>query len=283
MKNLKILTIVDSFKGSATSIEVENAIQKGIERVSTAFEIIKVPIADGGEGTVDSIVLSRNGEYKHVNVTGPLGSKVEAKYGIIDGKIAVIEMAEASGITLIKEDERDPFKTTTYGTGEVIKDALNHHVEEIYIGIGGSATNDGGVGMAQALGVSFKNKSGIEIGWGAEELTDIDIIDLANIDKRLKNVKITILSDVNNPICGENGASFIYGPQKGASNEDVYILDEKLKHLSNKIRDQLGIDLQRIPGSGAAGGLGGGLISFCNADIKSGLEMILELTKVEER
>lgn len=278
----KVIIAADSFKGSASTIEVEDFIERGIRRVDADVEIIKIPVADGGEGTVDALVVGCQGEYQYVEVTGPLGEKVQAKFGVIKNHIAVIEMAEASGIMLVDEEKRNVFKATTYGTGELIKAALDLGVDEIYIGIGGSATNDGGVGMAQALGVSFKDQSDKEIVPGAEGLAAITSIDVSNIDWRIHGVKISVLSDVTNPLCGKNGASYVYGPQKGASEEDVIRLDEILHHYGKKIEELLGVNILEKAGSGAAGGLGAGLMVFCEAQLFSGIEKILEILNIEE-
>lgn len=279
----KVVIAADSFKGSATTIEVESYIEQGIRRVDQDIQIVKIPVADGGEGTVDALVIGCQGEYRYVEVTGPLGGKVEAKFGLInDNRVAILEMAEASGLTLVNEEDRDVFKSTTYGTGELIRAALDLGVDEIYIGIGGSATNDGGVGMAQALGVSFTDSKGQEIGQGAAGLKDISSIDVSNIDWRIHDVKITVLSDVSNPLCGDNGASYIYGPQKGASDDDVIRLDGLLNHYGEKIEEILGINILEKEGSGAAGGLGAGLMVFCEAQLYSGIEKVLEILKFED-
>lgn len=279
---MKIVVAPDSFKGSATTTEVSDFIEKGIRKVQPNATVIKLPLADGGEGTVAALVIAAKGIYIEKEVTGPLGEKVKAKFGLINKDVAVIEMAEASGLTLVKNEERNPFKTTTYGTGELIKAALDQGVKEIYIGIGGSATNDGGAGMAQALGVSLKDKKGKEIGYGAEALENIDSIDISNIDSRIYNTEITVLSDVTNPLCGKNGASYIYGPQKGASNKDVERLDEILKQYGKRLEATLQKNIIDEKGTGAAGGLGAGLLAFCHAKVNSGIDMILEMIKLEE-
>ncbi|CAI9392973.1 glycerate kinase [Niallia sp. CLA-SR-H024] len=279
---LKIVVASDSFKGSASTFEISDYIEKGIRRVQPDAIVLKIPLADGGEGTVDAIVTATNGNYVTKEVTGPLGQKVKAKFGIINEKVAIIEMAEASGLTLIKDEERNPFKTTTFGTGELIKAALDYGVDEVVIGIGGSATNDGGAGMAQALGVSLKDRNGNEIGYGAESLEKLSMIDITKIDPRLQSTKITVLSDVTNPLCGENGASYIYGPQKGATQDDLETLDNLLRKFGNKLEREFQINLVNRQGSGAAGGLGAGLMAFCDAKIYSGIERILSYIKLED-
>lgn len=279
---MNILVAVDSFKGSATSVEVANYIEKGIQRYKKDVSVSKLPIADGGEGTVDALLTSMGGKYRYKQVKDPLGRSVKAKYGILNNNIAVIEMAESSGLTLLKKEEQNPLYTTTYGTGELLKDALDKKVDEILIGIGGSATNDLGVGMAQALGASFKDEFGNEVGYGAIELEKIKTIDISKIDNRIFSTKITVLSDVDNPLCGETGASFIFGPQKGADTETVKKMDDILLYLSEMIKNNIGVEITEIKGSGAAGGLGGGLIAFCNAKIESGSSKILELGNIEQ-
>ncbi|MCM3570577.1 glycerate kinase [Neobacillus mesonae] len=280
---MKIVIASDSFKGSASSLEIAEFIEKGIRRVQSNADVLKLPLADGGEGTVDALVNALNGQYVEKVVTGPLGEKVKAKYGIINQDIAVIEMAEASGLTLIPSHERNPFKATTYGTGELIKSALDHGVKEILIGIGGSATNDAGAGMAQALGVALADNEHQEIGYGAESVARVEKIDTSAIDPRIKNTKMTILSDVTNPLCGENGASYVYGPQKGASSEDVVKLDAILKRFGELVERTLGIEMMNKKGAGAAGGLGAGLMAFCNGQLHSGIDRILDIINLEEQ
>jgi len=280
----KIIIASDSFKGSASSYEISQYIENGILKINPACEVLKFPIADGGEGTVDSLVIGLNGEYEYVDVIGPYGNTVKAKFGLLNKrKTAVIEMAEASGLHLIESDIMDPFKATSFGTGEVIKKALGYGVKEIFIGIGGSATNDGGAGAAQALGVSLKDLHGKEIGFGAKELEQISTIELDHLDKRIKDVSINILSDVTNPLCGEKGASYIYGPQKGASEEDLPVLDKILENYGKKVEKVLNTNLIHKKGAGAAGGMGLALIAFCEAKMMSGIDEILKLLPIEEQ
>ncbi len=279
---MKIIVAPDSFKGSNNTIAVANSIENGIRKVFPKAEIIKIPIADGGEGTVDALVLSTRGQFREVNVSGPLGEKVRAKYGILRSNIAVIEMAAASGLTLVDEDKKNPLITTTYGTGEIIKAALDEGCKKIIIGIGGSATNDGGIGMAQALGVSFKDSLGKELGYGGGELQKLYDIDISKIDSRINETEIIVACDVSNPLCGENGASRVYGPQKGAIPEVVEILDVNLRHYAEIINQKLNKNIIDIPGSGAAGGLGAGLITFCNATLKAGIESILDVVNIDQ-
>ncbi|GER67949.1 glycerate kinase [Weizmannia acidilactici] len=282
MSKSKIVIAADSFKGSASSMEVENFIEKGIRRVAVNVEIVKIPIADGGEGTVDSLVSACKGKYVYEKVTGPLGNKVKAKYGMLYGNTAIIEMAEASGLQYVDKTTMNPFKTTTYGTGELIRSALGRGAKTIYVGLGGSATNDGGAGMAEALGVSFKDKKGREIRLGAEGVNEIETIDVSHLDPRFADVEIIGLTDVTNPLCGKNGASFIYGPQKGAKAEDLPMLDGILFRYAEKIKEQLGMDVADAKGAGAAGGLGAGLLAFCGAKLERGIAKVLELVNLEQ-
>lgn len=283
MSKEKIVIAVDSFKGSATSKEVSEYVENGIERAfRDVFSIKKVPIADGGEGTVEAIVEAwENGEYKFSEVPGPLGESVKARYGIIDNKIAVMEMAEASGINLVKKEELNPFKTSTYGVGEIFKKVLDMGIREIYIGVGGSATNDGGAGMLASLGAKFYNGENEEIGYTPCELKNIARVDLSGFDKRIFESKITVLSDVCNPLCGETGASYIFGPQKGATPENVEELDSILRKYGDIIDSITGKKYSAEPGSGAAGGLGFALLSVCKAQFKEGIVKVMELINLE--
>jgi glycerate kinase len=278
---MKILIAVDSYKGSCSTFEVANSIERGIRKVCKDSEIVKIPIADGGEGTVDSLVKGAGGRYETVHVKDPLGREIECRYGILKDNAAIIEMAASSGLTLLRKEERNPMITTTYGTGQMIKAALDKGCRKIFIGIGGSATNDGGAGMAQALGVSFKDSEGKEIGNGGGELARIRDIDISGIDPRLKDTEIIVLSDVTNPLCGPNGASSIYGPQKGATPEMIRLLDNNLKNYALLIKEKLGLDIMDVPGAGAAGGLGAGLIAFCNATVMPGIDVALDINGID--
>ena len=281
---MKFVLAPDSFKESMTAKEAAEAMERGIKKAIPDAECIKVPMADGGEGTVQSLVDATDGEIIEVEVTGPDCNKVKAVYGILgDGKTAVIEMASASGIHLVKKEKRNPLYTTTYGTGELIKSALNKGVTNILIGIGGSATNDGGSGMLEALGAKFYDKCGDELAFGGGALEKLEKIDLSNFDERLKDVNIEVACDVNNPLTGENGASYIFGPQKGATEEMVKHLDNSLKNYAKVIREQLGCDVENVPGAGAAGGLGAGLMAFLDADLRKGVELVIKYTKLEEK
>ena len=280
---MKIVVAPDSFKGSLTAIEVSDAIEKGIREVFPEAEIIKIPMADGGDGTVQCLVNATGGKILEEKVIGPLGNEVWAFYGILgDRKTAIVEMAAASGLTLVPENKRDPLITTTYGTGQLIKAALNQGCRKIIIGIGGSATNDGGAGMVQALGVKLLDQEGKEVGFGGGELKKIVKIDISCMDKRLSDIKVLVASDVNNPLCGPQGASRIYGPQKGATPEIIEELDESLAYFAELIKRDLHKDIKDIPGAGAAGGLGASLIAFLNAELRPGIEIMIEAVKLEQ-
>lgn len=283
---MKILLAPDSFKGSMSSIEVIDCIEEVAKVHFDPIEIIKVPIADGGEGTIEALVTVKNGEYKQVEVKGPLGETVKAKYGVIterDGiSTAVIEMAQASGLPLIEPAKRNPLLTTTYGTGEIIKAALDEGIRDFIIGIGGSATNDGGIGAAQALGIQFLNSEGIDVGLGGKELLKIRDINMDSIDHRIKESKITVICDVINPLTGVYGATSIFGPQKGATEEMLHILEEGMKNYAKVILETLGIDMNKVPGSGAAGGLGAALTGFFKGELKPGIDTILEFIEFDK-
>lgn len=279
---MRIIIAPDSFKGSASAIEVGISLQKGIKKIIRDADTMVLPMADGGEGTLDTIVKAMDGRYINLDVTGPSGNKIKSRYGVIKDEIAIIEMASASGLTLVKDGILDPMNTTTFGTGELIKSALENCYTKIYVGIGGSATNDGGIGMAQALGYSFLDSDGKELGFGGRNLAKLSKIDASRRNKLLNNVEITVLSDVDNPLYGENGAAYIYGPQKGASSKEVLILDDGLKHYANCLKEWGKIDIADIKGSGAAGGLGAGLIAFSDAKLKPGVEVILDILKFKK-
>ncbi len=274
----------DSFKESMTAKEVCEAMEIGIKRAIPDAECIHVPMADGGEGTVQSLIDATGGTLEKKEVTGPLGTKVVAGYGILgDGKTAVIEMAAASGIHFVTKETKNPLITTTYGTGELIKDCIEQGITDIILGIGGSATNDGGTGMAAALGYKFLDEDGKELKLGGGFLDRLVTIDTSNVIPGLRDVHILVASDVTNPLCGEHGASRVFGPQKGATPEMVEILDNNLRHYAQVVKDQLGIDVLNVPGAGAAGGLGAGLLVFTNATMKKGIEIVIEYTNLKEK
>ncbi|MBZ9635001.1 glycerate kinase [Clostridium sp. FP1] len=281
---MKFLLAPDSFKESMTAKEAADAMERGIRKVIPYAECIKVPMADGGEGTVQSLVDATEGELYKVLVKGPLGDEVEATFGVLgDKKTAVIEMASASGLHLVPRGKRNPLLTTTYGTGQLIKAALDKGVNHLIIGIGGSATNDGGAGMIQALGGKLLTLDNEEINLGGGYLNLLHKIDLDGLDKRLKGTTIEVACDVTSPLTGKNGASYIFGPQKGATLEMVKILDDNLSHYAKIIKQQLGMDIESIPGAGAAGGLGAGLLAFFRAELKRGIELVTEHTKLKEK
>ncbi|WP_028992177.1 glycerate kinase [Thermoanaerobacter thermocopriae] len=281
---MKILIAPDKFKESLSALKVADSIEKGILKVFPKVVIEKVPMADGGEGTVESLVNATGGKIIKTNVKDPLFRDIESFYGILgDGETAVIEMAAASGLYLLKDYERNPMITTTYGTGQLIKDALDKGCRNFIIAVGGSATNDGGAGMATALGVKFYDKDGREIGLGGGALSKIYSIDTSNLDYRLKECRFIVACDVANPLIGENGASRVYGPQKGATKEMVKVLDKNLEHYGKLLEKYFNKRIIDVPGSGAAGGLGAGLMAFLNAQLKSGIEIIIEALKLEEK
>lgn len=281
---MKFVLAPDSFKESMTAKKAALAMEKGIKAVFPDAECVIVPMADGGEGTVESLVSMTNGEMIKTEVLGPLGESVIAEYGLLgEGETAVIEMASASGLELIKPEDRNPLLTTSFGTGQLIKHALDKGVSRFLIGIGGSATNDGGAGMLQALGVSFKDENGKELSFGGGALGSLHTIDVSGLDERIKHVKFDVACDVTNPLIGENGASAIFGPQKGATAEMVHVLDQNLLHFADVMKEQLGQDIAHMDGAGAAGGLGAGLIAFLNAELKKGIDLVIEYTELEEQ
>ena len=283
-KNLTILLAPDSFKESMTAKEVCEAMEKGIKKVDKNINCVHVPMADGGEGTMQSLVDATGGNIYLLNVVGPLGNEVKASYGILgDGETGILEMASASGLHLVAIEKRNPLVTTTYGTGQLIKACLDYGVKKLLIGLGGSSTNDGGAGLIQALGGRLMDSKGNELGFGGGELGRLATIDLTGFDPRLKNTIVEVACDVNNPLCGDNGASNVFGPQKGATSLMIEELDNNLKHYANIIKEQLKKDILDVPGAGAAGGLGAGLMAFLNATLKKGIEMVIEYTKLEEK
>ena len=281
---MKIILAPDSFKGSLTSMEVAEAMERGIKRVLPGADCIKIPMADGGEGTVQSLLDAVGGELISCTVKGPAGRSVTAGYGMLaDNKTAVIEMAAASGLSLVSGRTKNPLKTTSFGTGELICHALDKGAQKIILGIGGSATNDAGVGMAQALGVVFRSGDGriIRQNGAGGMLQKIESVDLKGVHPKLHQSQILVACDVDNPFSGKKGAACVFAPQKGADADMVKLLDENLKHLARVIKREMGIDVDTIPGAGAAGGLGAGLLVFAGADLKSGIEIISRATSIE--
>jgi glycerate kinase len=275
----KIVIAPDSYKGCLSALDVTNAIEGAILEFYPEINVVKVPIADGGEGTVDALVTATNGKLMFSEVLDPLGEKIVAKWGILgDGTSAVIEMASASGLPLIPKEKRNPYITSTFGTGQLIISALDENCKKIVIGIGGSATNDGGVGMAKALGAKFFDSSGKELHDGGYALQKLNKIDISNIDPRIKNTEILVACDVDNPLCGPRGASAVYGPQKGATPEMILELDKALLNFSEIAQKTVGKDVKNIAGAGAAGGLGAGLMFFTEASLMPGVELVLEVT-----
>ena len=274
---MKVVIAPDSYKGCLSALEVAKAMERGVLSVFPSAEVRKIPIADGGEGTVAALVTATNGQLRQAEVTDPLGNKISAHWGVLgDGRTAVIEMAAASGLPLVPKEKRDPRVTTTYGTGELIKAALAEGLAKIIIGIGGSATNDGGTGMARALGVRFLDASGQEVAAGGGSLAEICQIDTTGLDPRLKNTEIVVACDVDNPLCGTRGASAVFGPQKGATPEMVQQLDAGLAKYASCARQATGRDVAEKAGAGAAGGLGAGLMFFTPAQLKPGVEIVLD-------
>ena len=281
---MKFVIAPDSFKGGLTAKEAAKVMADGIKRVYPDAEYVLVPMADGGEGTVQSLIDATNGRKITARVHNPLNKLVTAEYGLLgNSKTAVIEMAAASGLQFVDGNTANPLITTTYGTGELVKDALNHGVEKIIIGIGGSATVDGGAGLAQALGARLLDADNREIGLGGGALKDLARIDFTHLDSRLKKVTIQVASDVTNPLTGKDGAAAVFGPQKGADEKMVDMMDKNLHHYAQKIAECGGTDVERIAGAGAAGGLGAGLVAFTGAIMKRGVELVIEATQLRKK
>lgn len=285
--NMKVVVAIDSFKGSLSSMEAGQAIEEGVKCVYQNAEVVVRPLADGGEGTVEALVEGMGGIFVTKEVTGPLGKKVEATYGIIESKdnlskTAIIEMSAAAGITLVPEESRNPMNTTTYGVGELILDAIERGCRHFIVGIGGSATNDGGVGMLQALGYDFLTREGKSISYGGNGLRELARIEETNVHPMLKECTFKVACDVTNPLCGENGSSAIFGPQKGATPEMVQELDQLLLHYA-ELSKKINANADRFyPGTGAAGGMGFAFLTYTNATLESGIQIVLTETNLEE-
>lgn len=280
---MKIILAPDSFKGTMTSLQVINILEQAAKKHFDPLEVIKVPIADGGEGTVEALVTAVGGTYKTIEVSGPMpNQRVNATYGIIGNTTAVLEMAQASGLPLVPSNNRNPLEASTYGTGELIKAAMDDGVSEIIIGIGGSATNDGGIGALQALGVKLLEKNGMNVGQGAVALSKISSIDLKGIDPRIAETKITVICDVKNALTGAKGATSVFGPQKGVTPELFGTIENGMKNYENIILQTTGMDMSQVQGSGAAGGLGAALVAFLGATLKPGIETILDFVGFDE-
>ncbi|HEY8911610.1 MAG TPA: glycerate kinase [Desulfosporosinus sp.] len=281
---MRIVIAPDSFKGCLNALDVALAMSRGVERVYPGSVIDLIPMADGGEGTVEAILCAVHGEKIEMNVTDPLGRPIVTSYGLIDnGETAIIEMAAASGLTLLRDEERNPRMTSTLGTGELIMDALDRGVNKILLGIGGSATNDGGAGLAVALGVRLLDARGKELPQGGAALADLVHIDMSGIDPRLAKVKIEVACDVQNTLCGPEGASAVYGPQKGANADDIRVMDAALQNLGKRLSEFAGRNLLTLVGGGAAGGLGAGVVGFLSAKLRPGSQMVLEVAKADEK
>ncbi|MCR4705636.1 MAG: glycerate kinase [Lachnospiraceae bacterium] len=280
---MKLLFASDSFKGSLTSEQTIELLTKAAHEVFGDCETSGVPVADGGEGTASAIVTAMKGNLIKCNVHGPLMETVEASYGVFDGDKAVIEMSAASGLPLVPFEKRNPMNTTTYGTGEMILNALELGYRNLSIAIGGSATNDGGMGCARALGVRFLDESGNELEGFGKDLIRVRSIDTSGLDKRLNDCTITVMCDVTNPLCGKDGATWTFGAQKGASREIQEELEKGMCNYRDVIFESFGIDCDKMQGAGAAGGLGAALSVFLNGTMKSGIEAVLDLIRFDER
>ena len=274
---MKIVIAPDSFKECLTAAQVAQAIETGLKQVLPDAVYVKVPVADGGEGTLQSLVDATGGKLIETMVTGPMGEPVPACFGLLgDGETAVIEMARASGIELVPADQRNPLISTTAGTGELILSALDHGIKRMIVGIGGSATNDGGAGMMQTLGVRLLDRDGNDLPYGGAALAQLASIDARRMDKRLKSVEFIAACDVDNPLTGANGASAVFGPQKGASPEMVQQLDQALQHYARIIERDLAVGVEHQPGAGAAGGMGAALLAFLRAELQPGIDIVME-------
>lgn len=281
---MKILIAPDSFKENLSAKEVAQAIQRGIKKVDENIQTSIVPMADGGEGTVESLVEATDGQIINVKVKDPLMRDLDSYYGVLgDRKTAVIEMAAASGLALLEKDERNPMDTTSFGTGQLIKYAIEEGYKNIIIGIGGSATNDGGAGMLIALGAKLLDANGEDIGLGAKGLGKLKSIDLYNFHEDIKDCNFVVACDVDNPLVGKRGASYVFGPQKGADEHMVKILDANLENFGKVVEDTLGISLLQYPGAGAAGGMGAALLAFLDAVLERGIDIVIEATQLERK
>jgi glycerate 2-kinase len=281
---MRIVIAPNAFKGSLSALDAAQAIAEGVQAAAPDAELVLLPIADGGDGTVDALVAATDGKQRTLPVRGPLGDRVEAGYGLIDqGATAVIEMAKAAGLALLPADQRDPRITTTYGVGELLQHAFDHGARHFIVGIGGSATNDGGAGMAQALGYHLLDDQGHELAPGGLALKQLARIHVGGVHANWNEAVVDVASDVSNPLTGPSGASAVYGPQKGATPEMVGELDAALGRLAEVIRRDLGVDVESLPGAGAAGGLGAGLVAFAGARLRPGAEMVMEALKLDRQ
>ena len=280
---MKIVIAPDSFKESLSATEVADQIEAGFREIFPDLECFKLPMADGGEGMVAALVAATGGKIVSAPVTGPMGEKVEAFYGITgDGNTAIIEMAAASGLSLVPPLLRNPLKTTSFGTGELILTALDAGLRNLIIGIGGSATNDAGAGMLQSLGVKLLDQHGKEISTGGEGLAQLSRIDIGNLDLRLQQCQVQVACDVDNPLTGINGASVVFGPQKGATPEMIASLDQALANFASLVQRDVQRDVANVPGAGAAGGMGAAMLAFLNAELRSGVDIVIEATGLDD-
>ncbi len=274
---MKIVIAPQSFKGSISALDAARAMEEGALRVVPDAETVLVPVADGGDGTLETLVEATGGDIRSATVTGPIGKPVSAEWGALgDGRTAVIEMARTSGLALLSPDERDPLRATTYGLGEVIREALDAGFRSFIVGLGGSATNDGGAGMAQALGVRLLDANGKDLPAGGAALADLRRIDMSGLDKRALEARFSVACDVSNPLTGPEGASAVYGPQKGATPKMVEQLDAALRNFARVVERDIGVSVDAVPGSGAAGGLGGGMMAFLKGTLRAGVDIVLD-------
>lgn len=278
----KIVFASDSFKGSLSAEQTAELLKRAVGEVLPGCATVSVPLADGGEGTVQTVIHALGGRLVTCQAKGPLGEPVDAVYGILDNHCAIIEMAQASGLPLVPDAKRNPLITTTYGTGELILDALDQGARHLYLAIGGSATNDGGMGCMCALGARFLDEDGNVLQGKGEDLVRVKQIDLSGLDERLLQTKITVLCDVDNPLCGEHGATYTFGAQKGATDDMLQQLENGMCNYRDVIRDAFPVDPDKMPGSGAAGGLGCALMVFLKGEMRSGIETVLDLTRFDE-
>jgi glycerate kinase len=280
---MKVVIAPQAFKGSISALDAARAISEGVRLVVPNAETVVVPVADGGDGTLETLVEGSGGEIRAAEVTGPLGERRTSQWGAMgDGTTAVIEMARTSGLALVPIDKRNPLVTTTYGLGEAIRHALDAGFRRFIIGIGGSATNDAGAGMAQALGAKLLDSQGRDLPFGGAALAQLDRIDISDMDERIRESEFMVACDVNNPLTGPTGASAIYGPQKGATPEIVKQLDVALAHFARIVNRDIGANINDVPGAGAAGGLGGGLIAFMDAELRAGVDIVLDAVKLDD-
>jgi glycerate kinase len=283
---MRVVVAPDKFKGTLSAAEVARALAAGWRRANRSADVVEVPVADGGDGTLDALLAARGGGLHRVRVAGPLGDPIDAQYGLLEGAgppVAVVEMARASGLELISEERRDPLRASTRGTGELVLSAARRGARTVIVCIGGSATNDGGAGMAQALGVRLLDERGDDLPPGGATLRRLAAIVVSGLARAVQGLEVMVATDVDNPLTGPLGASAIYGPQKGASQEDVALLDEALAHFAAVIHRDLGIDVRDVPGAGAAGGLGAGLLAFLGARLRPGFEVVADAVELPRR